>query len=172
MFDDKVNLYAQDFSYYNDFDKDGKPDLITYGVEYGDSANQGERQKFGPTIWFNTTPNGYSTYTLLHDNAFYRKYQGFGKLNMTASMVIYDYDNDGYKDVILNNIKQLQGQPNVAGVDPDVSMPSSRLHHGPGPRRRRAAPCSRRRSARLAQRPRRHGGRPPAHAHRHRWLRS
>jgi len=102
--DDKVNLYAQDFSYYNDFDKDGKPDLITYGVEYGDSANQGERQKFGPTIWFNTTPNGYSTYTLLHDNAFYRKYQGFGKLNMTASMVIYDYDNDGYKDVILNNI--------------------------------------------------------------------
>ena len=102
--DDKVNLYAQDFSYYNDFDKDGKADLITYGVQYGDSANQGDRQKFGPTIWFNTTQNGYSSYTLLHDNVFYRKYQGFGKLNMTASMVIYDYDNDGYKDVILNNI--------------------------------------------------------------------
>ncbi len=111
-----INLNAQSFSEATDFDNDGKLDMITYGINYGDSANNSEKQRFGPTIWFDINKNGYSKYSLLYDETFYKKYQGWGKFNETTSVCIYDINNDGLKDIIMNN-RNLENMPNTPGSD-------------------------------------------------------
>lgn len=113
-----LNLNAQSFSEAVDFDNNNKLDIITYGINYGDSANNSERQRFGPTIWFDINNTGYSKYTLLYDAAFYKKYQGWGKFNETTSVCLYDIDGDGFRDVIMNN-RNLENMPNTPGSDPD-----------------------------------------------------
>jgi hypothetical protein len=121
-----VNLNAQSFSEAIDFDNNGKLDMITYGINYGDSANNSERQRFGPTIWFDVNNSGYSKYTLLHDADFYKKYMGWGKFNETTSLFIYDIDNDGLKDIIMNN-RNLDNMPNTPGSNPNRMIRSKTM---------------------------------------------